>query len=109
MKMWMSIPRLLLIVYGALGFNLESRIPIVKHGMPGSYFGYSIAEHQELVEDPDAKTISWLLVGAPLGQNKQPGTNKSGALWKCPLTTYTNDCTQVITDGRLTEDGLIDP
>ncbi|KAK0076160.1 hypothetical protein PV325_005802 [Microctonus aethiopoides] len=109
--MWMSIPRLLLIVYGALGFNLESRIPIVKHGMPGSYFGYSIAEHQELVEDPDAKTISWLLVGAPLGQNKQPGTNKSGALWKCPLTTYTNDCTQVITDGRLSidSDELIPP
>lgn len=41
-----------------------------------------------------------MLVGAPLDQNRQPGTNRSGALWQCPLTTYTKDCTQVITDGR---------
>jgi len=42
-----------------------------------------------------------MLVGAPLDQNRQPGTNRSGALWQCPLTTFTHDCTQVITDGRL--------
>lgn len=41
-----------------------------------------------------------LLVGAPLGQNLQPMTNRSGALFKCPITQNTNDCTQVITDGR---------
>ena len=41
-----------------------------------------------------------MLVGAPLGQNRQPGTNRSGALWQCPLSTSTGDCTQVITDGR---------
>lgn len=42
-----------------------------------------------------------MLIGAPLDQNRQPGTNRSGALWQCPLSTYTRDCTQVITDGRL--------
>lgn len=41
-----------------------------------------------------------ILVGAPLGQNLQPKTNQSGALWKCPLTSLHKDCTQVITDGR---------
>ena len=41
-----------------------------------------------------------MLIGAPLGQNRQPETNRSGALWQCPLTTYKTDCTQVITDGR---------
>lgn len=41
-----------------------------------------------------------LLVGAPLDQNAQPDTNRSGALWRCPLTTLHTDCDQVITDGK---------
>lgn len=41
-----------------------------------------------------------ILVGAPLGQNLQPGTNRSGALWKCPLTSTYDDCEQVVTDGK---------
>lgn len=45
-------------------------------------------------------TYCRLLVGAPLDDNLQPGTNQSGALWKCPLTTRLDDCTQVITDGQ---------
>lgn len=40
-------------------------------------------------------------MGAPLGQNLQPQTNRSGALWKCPITARSDDCEQVITDGRL--------
>lgn len=46
------------------------------------------------------KLLNRLLVGAPLDQNLQPGTNRSGALWKCPLTTHLDDCIQVITDGK---------
>lgn len=41
-----------------------------------------------------------ILVGAPLGENLQPGTNRSGALWKCPLTLSNDDCEQVVTDGK---------
>lgn len=44
-----------------------------------------------------------MLIGAPLDQNKQPGTNRSGALWQCPMTTDTRDCEQIITDGRISE------
>ncbi|GBP30999.1 Integrin alpha-PS1 [Eumeta japonica] len=44
-----------------------------------------------------------LLVGAPLDQNRQPNTTRSGALWKCPLTTSISDCTQVVTDGKRSE------
>jgi len=41
-----------------------------------------------------------LLVGAPLGKNLQPGTNHSGALYRCPVTTNYSDCEQVVTDGK---------
>ncbi|XP_044002303.1 integrin alpha-PS1 isoform X2 [Aphidius gifuensis] len=80
-------------------FNLDARIPIIKRGQVGSYFGYSVAEHEE-IDESSINNKNWILVGAPLDQNRQPGTNRSGALWKCPLTTSTRDCTQVITDGR---------
>ncbi|KAK9719907.1 Integrin alpha [Popillia japonica] len=47
-----------------------------------------------------------MLVGAPLGQNLQPGTNRSGALFKCPVAEA--DCTQVETDGRRPSDDYDD-
>ncbi|XP_063705337.1 integrin alpha-PS1 [Culicoides brevitarsis] len=88
-------------------FNFENRLPILKQGQAGSYFGYSIAEHVELVKDRSGRVTDerkWLLVGAPLGENLQPRTNRSGALFKCPLTQNRRDCEQVITDGyRLDE------
>ncbi|KAL0131622.1 hypothetical protein PUN28_002876 [Cardiocondyla obscurior] len=92
-------------------FNLEPRIPVIKRGLQGSYFGYSVAEHIEVENHSFPKLTSWMLVGAPLDQNRQPGTNRSGALWQCPLSTYTRDCTQVITDGRLNleSDELVPP
>lgn len=39
-------------------------------------------------------------MGAPLGQNPQPNTNKTGTLKKCPITQNQMDCEDVITDGR---------
>lgn len=44
-----------------------------------------------------------ILVGAPIGKNLQPKTNQSGALYKCPLTSYHDDCIQVVTDGKRSE------
>ncbi|KAI5751699.1 hypothetical protein M8J77_010094 [Diaphorina citri] len=90
---------LLLTLNVILCFNLETRLPIVKYGRNGSYFGYSVAAHQS-VEEVKLVKNSWLLVGAPLDQNMQPNTTKSGALWKCPLSSYSDDCIEVITDGK---------
>lgn len=36
-------------------FNFENRLPILKQGQSGSYFGYSIAEHVELVTDRNGR------------------------------------------------------
>ncbi|XP_068244696.1 integrin alpha-3-like isoform X2 [Palaemon carinicauda] len=93
-------------------FNLEPRIPIVKKGSPNSHFGYTVAQHQTILDTALGTKYkkSWLLVGAPKDQNLQPGTNRSGALWKCPLTTYTSDCEQVKTDGfKALNEALAEP
>ncbi|XP_055587793.1 integrin alpha-PS1 isoform X2 [Uranotaenia lowii] len=84
-------------------FNFETRLPIVKYGATNTYFGYSVASHTEKLTTAGDKK-SWVLVGAPLGQNLQPGTNRSGALFRCPITQASNDCEQVKTDGRRTDD-----
>uniref|UniRef100_A0A182RM65 Uncharacterized protein n=1 Tax=Anopheles funestus TaxID=62324 RepID=A0A182RM65_ANOFN len=83
-------------------FNLETRHLLDKRGLPGSYFGYSVAGHSQ--RRAAGNTTTWMLVGAPLGQNLQPGSNHSGALYRCPITLASNDCTQVITDGHRTDD-----
>lgn len=94
----------LCILHCVAGFNLEPRIPVIKFGEPGSYFGFSVAEH--LTVGSGGEKTSWLLVGAPLGQNLQPNTTKSGALWKCSLTSSPSDCEQIVTDGKRSIDAL---
>ncbi|XP_030379040.1 integrin alpha-PS1 isoform X2 [Scaptodrosophila lebanonensis] len=88
----------------AWSFNLEQRLPIVKYG-PNvkAHFGYSVATHT-IGEHNWPNNTKCLLVGAPLDQNLQPGTKDSGALWKCPITQNSDDCEQIITDGRRTYD-----
>ncbi|XP_035893961.1 integrin alpha-PS1 isoform X1 [Anopheles stephensi] len=96
---------LLLLIGGGSSFNLETRHLLDKHGLPGSYFGYSVAGHSQRVGSGTGNTTNWMLVGAPLGQNLQPGSNHSGALFRCPITLAPSDCTQVITDGHRTPTG----
>ncbi|XP_049818119.1 integrin alpha-PS1 isoform X2 [Aethina tumida] len=84
----------------ALGaaFNIENRDPIVKRSDDkDSYFGYSVALHRE-EKDPNSR--KWLLVGAPRANNDQPNTNRSGALFKCPIDHDVANCVQVPTDGK---------
>ncbi len=80
-------------------FNLETRVPIVKFGgaYNDSYFGYSVAQHRTGL-GPDGQPL--ILVGAPRDKNLQPGTNRTGALYKCQLSLATDDCVQVETDGK---------
>ena len=54
-------------------FNLEPRIAIVKTGPPGSYFGYSVAQHQ-IVDRNSLDSVG--LVGAPRDNSTQPGTER---------------------------------
>lgn len=48
--------------------------------------------------------LNRILVGAPLADNLQPNTSRSGGLYRCdipePGTIYDNYCQQVPTDGR---------
>ena len=85
-------------------FNLEPRIAIVKEGLPGTYFGFSVAQHQINLKD---KIESTLLVGAPLDRYPISTANRwdnksgkvlskaSGVLWKCPFTSRNRDCVRV--------------
>ena len=44
---------------GVLTFNLESRLPVIKLSKEsGSYFGYSVAEHQ-IVNEINNNVESW--------------------------------------------------
>ena len=45
-----------------LAFNLEPRIPVVKNGRSGSYFGYSVAQHQSTLSLAGEESFSsWLV------------------------------------------------
>ena len=70
------------------GFNLEPRLAIVKKGTPGSYFGFSVSQHQIVTKD---RIESVLLVGAPLEKNGAAEWTP-GAIWKCPFTARSDDC-----------------
>lgn len=45
--------------YFIYSFNLETRIPVIKRGKPGSYFGFSVAEHQSVDDVNGAITDTW--------------------------------------------------
>ena len=55
------LTHLLCIITVIHGFNLEARIPVIKRGEAGSYFGYSVAEHQQLEGNSSSKAISWFV------------------------------------------------
>uniref|UniRef100_A0A8C7W2V0 Integrin subunit alpha 7 n=1 Tax=Oncorhynchus mykiss TaxID=8022 RepID=A0A8C7W2V0_ONCMY len=83
------------------GFNLDTSMTLTKEGETGSFFGFSLALHQQLTPEPH----SWILVGAPrargLGmmQRKRPG-----ALYRCPITGEEFDCERVDIDGDVNLD-----
>lgn len=56
-KMLYRSTLLLSVLFSAYSFNLEPRIPVIKLGKSGSYFGFSVAEH--LTVNEDGSTSSW--------------------------------------------------
>ncbi|KAM6470463.1 integrin alpha-7 isoform 2-T2 [Liasis olivaceus] len=80
---------------GNSAFNLDVTETILKRGENNSFFGFSVALHQQLNPQP----ISWLLVGAPQAA-ALPGqkAKRTGGLYACPLTYETKDCKRVPID-----------
>ncbi|KAK1160323.1 integrin alpha-3-like isoform X1 [Acipenser oxyrinchus oxyrinchus] len=87
----------LLALYGGiqicLGFNIDTRFPVVKEGQTtGSFFGFSVALHKQT----EGANRYLLLTGAPK-EKASPAlkVNETGAVYYCPITTDTKDCTRV--------------
>ncbi|XP_007940115.1 integrin alpha-3 [Orycteropus afer afer] len=74
----------------ASAFNLDTRFLVVKEaGNPGSLFGYSVALHRQT----ERQQRYLLLAGAPRDLAVADGyTNRTGAVYLCPLTALKDDC-----------------
>ncbi|KAJ7317939.1 hypothetical protein JRQ81_004101, partial [Phrynocephalus forsythii] len=80
---------------GSSAFNLDVTETILKYGENGSFFGFSVALHQQLRPQP----VSWLLVGAPQAAAlPDQQARRTGGLYACPVTHETNDCKRVPID-----------
>uniref|UniRef100_A0A3P8VLE7 Integrin subunit alpha 7 n=1 Tax=Cynoglossus semilaevis TaxID=244447 RepID=A0A3P8VLE7_CYNSE len=87
---------LLALASRAWSFNLDTTHTLHKFGDRGTFFGFSLALHQQLTPEPQ----SWILVGAPqaAGQGLLRGS-RPGALFRCPITPEEYDCERVDIDG----------
>ncbi|CAN9511815.1 unnamed protein product [Ophioblennius macclurei] len=83
------------------GFNLDTTHTLHKLGDRGTFFGFSLALHQQLT--PEFQ--SWILVGAPqaAGHGLLRGS-RPGALFRCPITAEEYDCERVDIDGDVSLD-----
>ena len=84
--LWAALWAAALLCTSAAAFNLDSRVPLIKtppSSDPEAYFGFSVSQHRT---GRGARGESVLLVGAPRGRNLQPGTERSGALFRCPMS-----------------------
>ncbi|KAM6461515.1 integrin alpha-6 isoform 3-T3 [Liasis olivaceus] len=72
-------------------FNLDTENVVKWNGEPGSFFGFSLAMHQQL--DPNRRL---LLVGAPR-QKAFPTqlANRTGGLFSCDIETPNLPCTRI--------------
>ncbi|XP_029357523.1 integrin alpha-7 isoform X2 [Echeneis naucrates] len=83
------------------GFNLDTTHTLHKLGDRGTFFGFSLALHQQLTPEPQ----SWILVGAPQAAGRGPlRGSRPGALFRCPITPEEYDCERVDIDGDVSQD-----
>ncbi|XP_041123058.1 LOW QUALITY PROTEIN: integrin alpha-3-like [Polyodon spathula] len=75
------------------GFNIDTRFPVVKEGQTSdSFFGFSVA----LLKQTEGADRYLLLSGAPR-EKASPVLKvyETGAVYYCPITNDTKDCTRV--------------
>lgn len=75
------------------GFNIDERFPVIKDGFTkGSFFGFSVALHQQT----QGTKQYLLLAGAPKEKALSfPNVNETGAVYSCPITTESTDCARM--------------
>lgn len=75
------------------GFNIDARFPVIKEGKSkGSFFGFSVALHLQTT----GSRKHLLLTGAPKEKALSlPNVNETGAVYSCPITTDSSDCTRM--------------
>ncbi|XP_043911077.1 integrin alpha-3 isoform X2 [Protopterus annectens] len=89
---------LLQLVLSCCGFNIDLQFPVVKTGNPGSFFGFSVALHNQT----KGEQRYLLLSGAPLDQAlPSQNANQTGAVYYCPLTDKSDDCKRVDIDEKV--------
>uniref|UniRef100_A0A3B3ZKD9 Uncharacterized protein n=1 Tax=Periophthalmus magnuspinnatus TaxID=409849 RepID=A0A3B3ZKD9_9GOBI len=95
-KMTLKLLTVVALYHGTLlccGFNIDERFPVIKEGFTkGSFFGFSVALHQQT----EGTRKYLLLAGAPKEKaSSLPNVNETGAVYSCPITTDSNDCTRM--------------
>ncbi|XP_073772259.1 integrin alpha-7 isoform X2 [Danio rerio] len=96
MSLWVAAAVLLSAVFSRTSaFNLDTTTILTKEGEQGSFFGFSVALHQQITPEPR----SWLLVGAPQARGEGPlQSRRPGALYRCPVTA--EPCQRVDVDAH---------
>ncbi|CAG0880875.1 unnamed protein product [Darwinula stevensoni] len=85
----------------AVGFNLDIENSRIYKGKSNTMFGFSVAQHVSRGE-------SWLLVGAPRAQTKQPGVIRGGAVYKCEASRQGYTCQDEIPFDRADQKTLFE-
>ncbi|XP_071942317.1 integrin alpha-8-like [Antedon mediterranea] len=78
------------------GYNLDTSYPIVhKFDEIGSLFGFSVAQHS-------VGNTKWLIVGAPNANTTGASVTQNGAVYRCPVTPFSNPgrCTKIDFDNQ---------
>uniref|UniRef100_A0A663MZ57 Integrin subunit alpha 11 n=1 Tax=Athene cunicularia TaxID=194338 RepID=A0A663MZ57_ATHCN len=73
-------------------FNIDTKRPKIIAGSKEAYFGYTVQQH-------DIGGKKWLVVGAPYETN---GQQKTGDVYKCPVTSDTHSNCTKLNLGRVT-------
>uniref|UniRef100_T1JAL5 Integrin alpha-2 domain-containing protein n=1 Tax=Strigamia maritima TaxID=126957 RepID=T1JAL5_STRMM len=79
---------LLTVLVGA--FNVDLNSVVIHERTDAAMFGFAVAQHRE-------KGTSWLLVGAPKANTRQPNVTQGGAVFKCSIEVP-NDCQEIMFD-----------